>query len=335
MEKNKIFRYGIDRLILGNLGISDKGDWKKVTFTRGLDRVTRQHQKTEFISIRNDQIYCISSGKDRWYDSQRLEVNLPKILTADNCRNVNRDDLDEAIQKVEEILKERFTIKVDFSDALIKGIEINLNLPFDFQEYAHIYKLIGICWPECKSTSNEKDGQIETLLCKLPDKSSFTMYDKSKKEGIPFPITRFEFKISQEKYARIMENKLGKSNRLYELLNTDGLIKTIFLDQFHRRATEKKIYKILNERKAVLATEYLQLKKNNKLMAQSSRAKSYGVWRKLGEKQIFDCLDLVEIAKRYDRNHWKREKENILRMFGEKDGYHKLIQVLDYMKKSE
>ncbi len=137
-SKENTFRIGIDKISLYNFQIQTDKFFKKLVEEKNHILKEKTIVADEFFSLIS--VYSLfeenSEIKENIYNKITFNPNV--LLTGDNICNSSTEDLVKALEKLKNILNEK-GIYVDFSETKIADIEINLNIPVDFDKYRFLY----------------------------------------------------------------------------------------------------------------------------------------------------------------------------------------------------
>ena len=215
INHEKIFRYGIDKISLYNFSLHTEKNFKKLIE----DKENVMKEKTiitdELFSIVNS--YTLYQGEEGIEESyfNRITFNPNKILTGDNICNSTSEDLEKAIEKLTDILKEK-DIYIDFSSAKVADIEINLNVSIDFNEYSEVFMLLFKQNEYSKLISALTNSNIvkelridESFFTRLSKSVRFKAYskDREKIESYCKSLERHDFRYY---FSKSREKELQK-----------------------------------------------------------------------------------------------------------------------------
>lgn len=312
MDKEKIFRIGIDRLSLYNFKIKKMCDGLVISSSNEEFKQETTHIKDELFSL-DTSVRVFNTGEVREFRS--LTFNPNKILTGQNIQNSRVNELQSALIELEEILKTK-GIEIDFTEAKINSIEINLNIQAEFKDYWEVFLLFFTQKTNSKTTARNTENT--KLSEKLKSESFFyknssmkiRIYDKTAEVNDPnilsIPITRVEYMFERQAYSYFLK-KLGHDNTLDNLIKNIQLIDYMFFYYIKKDFLKKSVVYINDNIKRVLEVQYLAFKSANKLARETSRKQKRNVYRHLEDYWIFDKKFVVEIVKRHDRKNYHRE----------------------------
>lgn len=334
LSENKIFRIGIDKISLYNFSIETEKRFKKLTDYKENSLKEKTIITDELFSIVNS--YTVYQGEKEVEESffNRITFNPNKILTGDNICNSTTLDLKEAIEKLTLMLKEK-EIYIDFSDSRIADIEINLNVPIDFNEYSEVFMLFFKQINFSKAISAITDSERvknfkidESFFTRINKSVTFKVYSKDREKNLNASISRLEYFFETSSYKYISE-KFGKDNSLATLLKNNDLIELIFRERLKKDFIKKAFNYIENRIKPVLEKEYLAFKKANILARSTGRKEERNIYRYLEEFWIFDYSFLIDIIGKYDSKHKGRETKKILEKYIQHNNLKKLNYLLE------
>ncbi|MDR1831593.1 MAG: hypothetical protein LBQ97_02525 [Fusobacteriaceae bacterium] len=336
MEIDKIFRFGIDKVKLFGFDMKTEKKWKIQSTENEDDYIEKTVINDELFSIVST--YRLKSCGDTYEEiiSNHIEFNPNRILSGNNVRNATTADLQEAVDILTEILAKK-EVYVDFSDAKIKEIEFNVNLPVDFESYKRVFQLFIFQFREPKFIGRfikkEKESEYrsdETYFTKINKKSSFLIYDKSKESDYPKEVTRMEYQFSYDTY-RYNVNLYGLTNSLEDLLRHPEIPEKLFVDRAKKDFLQKAFQFLEENIKPILEREYLNFKKNNRFYKLNGRPQRRNVYKYLNQYNIFDYSFLIDLVQKHDAPHMQREKERIIRKYGHLNNVEKLNRVMNFL----
>lgn len=335
MDQNNIYRIGIDKISLYNFSVDMGENVKKIIENKANCVKEKAIVEDEFFSIINSYvIYQNELGIGENLHS-RITFNPNKLIYGSNVCNSNIPDLRIAMEKLNKILKEK-GIKVDFSEAKIADIELNINMPVNFQNYYEIFMLFIKQFTHSKSISSIIDAEKvndfkadESFYCPISKNLSFKIYDKTIEKKLNYPVTRMEYSFELTTYKYITE-KYGLDNSLQTLLSNLQLPEKIFKERIQKDFTSK-FDKYLLKRKELLEREYLAFKKSNELARKVGRKEERDVYKYLEQFWIFDYNFLNEIVVKHDKKHKGRELERIKKKYSMHNNLEKLEKVWDFI----
>jgi len=193
-----------------------------------------------------------SKGKDKAVENyQHLDINPSRILSIDgiNLKNVStKNEFDKVLYLMEDEIKKNVCKKVDFSQAKIKILETNVNIPLDneFCEYEQAFEycrsllpmrmksLNSIYYPDNVYTGFKIGNDSNSL--KFYDKKAQILYDNGKK--LKKEVLRIEYR---DVTGTKVKNYLGYNDVIQLTENLLSLDKT-FKDRLYKDLISK-IYK--------------------------------------------------------------------------------------------
>lgn len=265
----------------------------------------------------------------------KLTFNPNKILRGNNVKNSSVDELRQAIETLKSIL-EKEGIMIDFTNAKIADIEININLPIDFNEYYQVFLLFAKqYWEKAQGTYKLTDEERiesfkkdESVFIPLTKNTTFKIYSKDRESKLSNSLTRIEynFEFYPYKYQCI---KNGITNSLKDLLRSEGFIENIFRERI-KKDFILRMMKYLEKRiKPTLESKYKIFKQNNALARQTGRKEARDVYRYLEQYWIFDYTFLIELVEKYNSKNKGREIKRIKEKYSKHDNLQKLNYILE------
>lgn len=331
-EKEKIFRIGIDKISLYNFSLKTEKKFKTLTDSKDNYLKEKTIISEELFSIITS--YTIYQNNNEVEESyyNKITFNPNKILTGDNICNSSVEDLFTAMNKLKEILF-KMGIEIDFSEAKIADIEINLNVPIDFEEYSQVFMLFFKQLSNAKAISaitqsyqNKYFKIDESFFARLSKKSTFKVYSKDREKRLSTKITRLEYFFEDNSYKYFAE-KFGANNTVIAL--TNKLLQEIFRYKATKDFIKKSFTYIETELKPLLEREYLAFKQANKLARLSNKKEERNVYKYLEQFWIFDNSFLVDLVKKYNSKNKSREINKIFEKYSQHDNLKKLNYLLE------
>lgn len=316
MDKEKIFRIGIDRLSLYNFKIKKMCDGLVISSSNEEFKQETTHVKDELFSL-DTSVRVFNTGEVREFRS--LTFNPNKILTGQNIQNSRVDELQSALIELEEILKSK-GIEIDFTEAKINSIEINLNIQAEFKDYWEVFLLFFTQKANSKTTARNTENT--KLSEKLKSESFFyknssmkiRIYDKTAEVNDPnvlsIPITRVEYMFERQTYAYFLK-KLGHNNTLDDLIKNIQLLDYMFFSYIKKDFLKKSVAYINDNIKRVLEVQFFAFKNTNKLARETNRKQKRNVYKHLEDYWIFDKKFVKEIVKKHDKRSFARECKRV------------------------
>lgn len=268
-----------------------------------------------------------------------LRFNPNKILYRNNIGNSGKEEIEQAIVKLKEILKKR-GIEIDLKNAKIKEIEININLPRSFDELKEVLALMFVNSPKSKMVGNHEGSfkykelyQNRTIQSEWQSYSGIA-YDKTaqinNKSLLNTPITRLEWRFTgaiYNYYARL--NNID--TKLESLLNNFQILEQIFKNHCDKKLRVNAENNIKNKIKPELERQYLAFKKAAKLAQERNKTVPRNVYKYLEGFWIFDYTFLEELIMKHDKSHWKREIERVRKNYICHNNLEKLSYLANYI----
>lgn len=317
---------GIDRIVLNNIDISNFD-------TLDFDIVNDEKEQKEQFKMKDEFFKLFySRNKDKStgeiYNTSLLEFNPIKIYYGHNIYNSDIKQLEKGLNYIKEILSIK-GVKIDFSKAKIKEIELNTTIAQSFIELSEIFALIGRANYKSAlniySFSNEdnpkkiKKDRILYLNPYVAKKKSagktIKIYDKTyemmsnREMFIEEELTRIEVLFGSN-FLKSVLKKNGLSNDLKDFMDND-IMEKIYKESLIKEFVIKPMNYIENLKKD-LSYKFKNFKRNEKvkreyrekLKAQGKEIpKEYkeerGVFEYLKkESWIFDACLLLEIVQK-------------------------------------
>lgn len=138
VDKSRLNKIGIDRVVINNFVISNFVDLEKKTIKTNFDYVEKLEKKHQLFHLS----YSINLKLDKIYTVASLEFNPNKLRDKHNIYNSSPLEFLEQLNKII-LLLEREGIKLDITAAKIKEIEINTTINMKFKELEEVMLLIG------------------------------------------------------------------------------------------------------------------------------------------------------------------------------------------------
>lgn len=265
----------------------------------------------------------------------KLTFNPNKILRGNNIENSSIQELKEALEKLETLL-EKEGIIVDFSNAKIADIEINLNLPINFNEYFEVFLLfakqhLNYAKGIYSITNAERINEFkydESLFIPLSKNTTFKIYSKDRESNLSYHLTRLEYCLETSSYKYQCE-KYGADNSLNYLLSSKDFIETLFRERLKKDFIFKMLDYLEKEVKPILESKYKIFKQNNALARQTGRKEARDVYRYLEQYWIFDYTFLIDLVERYNSKNKGREIKRIREKYSKHNNLQKLNFILE------
>lgn len=313
---DKVFRIGIDRLSLYNFQIKKMCDGLVFSSSNEEFKQETTHVKDELFSL-DTSVRVFKTGEVREF--RTLTFNPNKIMYGNNIGNSRSNELRIAIINLKVILESK-GIEIDFTEAKINSIEINMNIQADFKDYWEVFLLFFTQKTNSKTTARNTENT--KLSEKLKSESFFyknssmkiRVYDKTAEVNDPkilsTQITRVEYMFERQTYAYFLK-KLGHTNTLDELIKNIQLIDYMFFSYIKKDFLKKSVAYINDNIKRVLEVQYLAFKSSNRLARDTNRKQKRNVYRHLEDYWIFDNSFVVEVVKKHDKKSFYREKKRV------------------------
>ncbi|WP_294727683.1 phage/plasmid replication protein [uncultured Fusobacterium sp.] len=334
VDKKKIFRIGIDKISLYNFSIKTNKEFQKLIDNRG----NCVKEKT----IITDELFSIINSYTLFQEGEELQENIfnkivfnpNKLLTGDNICNTTPDQLPKVIEKLTKLLKEK-GVEIDFSEAKIADIEINLNVPVDFNDYSEVFTLFYKQLKKSKLISEISDSEKisefridESYFSRLSRSVTFKIYSKDREKGLNFKVTRLEYYLESLAYKYAM-SKYNLDSSLKDLIANPKVIEDIFRERVKKDFIIKSLKYIDNNVKPVLEREYIAFKKANALAKMTGRKEERNVYKYLEKFWIFDYSFLIELIEKHNIKNKGREIKRVLKKYIQHDNLKKLNYLLE------
>lgn len=264
----------------------------------------------------------------------KLTFNPNRILRGNNVENSSIQDLQAALLKLTHLLKKDGII-VDFTNAKIADIELNINIPIDFNEYFEVFLLFakqhsnyakGIySLTESEKISNFKYD--ESLFVPLSKSTTFKIYSKDRESDLTYRLTRLEYCLETSSYKYQCE-KYGVDNSLNYLLSSKDFIEILFKERLKKDFVYKMLDYLEREVKPILENKYKIFKQNNALARKTGRKEARDVYRYLEQYWIFDYTFLIELVQKYNSKNKGREIKRIMDKYSKHNNLEKLNYIL-------
>lgn len=335
ITKDKIFRLGIDKISLKGFQFEADEEFEK-TVDKKKDSIKEEIIiKDEIFSLKSTYVIYQEDGELKDNIHNHITFNPNKILTGDNVCNSSVEDLQKAIIKLQEFLKEK-GVKVDFSNSRIADIEININIPYSFEEYWEVFLLFFKSYPykakaiEVMTNSDkfEEFMQLESFFLPLSNSVTFKLYSKDREKILSFPCSRLEYYLKSSAYKYDVE-KYGYTDTLSSLIENPNILRMIFIERFKKDFGRKAFNYIENNIKTSLYRGYIAFKEANKLAREKGRKEERDVYKYLNQFWIFDYSFLIELIEKCEKKNKKREKERVIKKFSSKINLSRLNTVLE------
>lgn len=138
VDKSRLNRIGIDRVVINNFTISNFEDLEKKIINTNLDYIEKLEKKHNLFHLS----YSINLKTDKIYTVASLEFNPNKLRDKHNIYNSTPEEFWEQLNKLIEVL-DREGINLDITNAKIKELEINTTIGMKFKELEEVMLLIG------------------------------------------------------------------------------------------------------------------------------------------------------------------------------------------------
>lgn len=351
VEVNRLVKIGIDRVVFNGFKVLEDKENEKFLKTRILEKDKYSEKMKWNENGIKLEVSKVKKENDVENENVKLEFNPNKIMEKHNIYNSDLNTLEKAIEIVVETLKTH-GITLDLSQAKIKEIELNLNLPLNVDKLEEVLDMLGsanskraLCIKSAKGLSTRDIDKIRTFYINSVKSTEKTIkiYDKTlevfMKDRIKtdIPITRIEVLFGRDYYRRVL-TKLGKTNKLSELMKmNEEFLKKIFREALLKEISsngEKKIRKMKRSLKeefiSFRSTEKIKRKKREQLKKAGKEIpeiykQERGVFKYL-EKTcwIFDYSFLIELVNNHmEKKHISTYVKQIVKKYLKNNNYEK------------
>ncbi|WP_163468494.1 hypothetical protein [Fusobacterium sp. IOR10] len=346
---------GIDRVVINNFTINNFESLKKKEILNDFEYSEKLEKKNNLFNL-SYSVNLKNTGE--MYRISSLEFNPSKILYGNNIKNASPAELIESLGIIEKHLKEN-QINVNFSEAKIKEVELNITLENQFESIEEITMLIGRAnfkkslgmysfSEEHIPKQIKKERSLYINSKRNPWRNNqgkvIKIYDKTfemERKGIYIPtkLIRIEILLGND-YFRDYMKTINSDNYLKSFVCQD--IQKIFKKCLVKELKEKP-QKYLLEIKKNLENDFNSFKKNEKLKREKRKEykkkeliipdflkEERGVFEYLEKNSwIFDYNFLIEIIeKNIDSNHRYMYKKQVLDKYLHKNNSQKYEQLL-------
>lgn len=334
VDKKNIFRIGIDKISLYNFSLKTNREFQKLTDYKENCVKEKVIITDELFSIVNSYVVYQDNNKLEETLFNKITFNPNKILTGDNVCNTSVKELATALEKLKNVLKDK-EIEIDFSEARIADIELNLNVPIDFNEYSEVFMLFFRQLNKSKKISAIVDSDSlststidEDYFSRINKSVTFKIYSKDREKNLDFKVTRLEYFLEYASYKYTM-GRYNLDNTLKDLLDSNGVIEDIFITRTKKDFILKSMSYIEKRIKIVLEREYIAFKKANALAKRNGRKERRNVYKYLEKFWVFDYSFLIELVEKYNSKNKGREIKRVIQDFSQHDNLKKLNYLLE------
>lgn len=326
LDKSKLNKVGIDRVVINNFSILNFKNLDKKEIITNLE----YSEKFEFRNTYYSLSYSSNlKSTGEIYNISSLEFNPNRYYNGHNIYNATIKEMKDCLENIYSDLLHN-GIEVDFSEAKIKEIEINITFEQNFQELAEVLTLIGRAnyqralgihsFLEENTPSKIKKDRSLYINAKMDLKKEITgkiikFYDKTFEMFINHEIklseelTRIEVLFGRDYYRNILE-KYGLSSSLKDFLSL-GNLEILFKEALEKEIKIKPI-RYLEEIKKNLTYDFNNFRRNEKVKrTEREKYKAQGknipnIYREergvfeylKNNSWIFDYTFLLEIIKK-------------------------------------
>ncbi|MGL5936752.1 MAG: hypothetical protein ACRCZI_14150 [Cetobacterium sp.] len=261
IDKNRLNRIGIDRVVLNNFKIANFESLEKRQIKSKHECIEKLEKKTDLFILN----YSVAKlAREELYTTASLEFNPNKIRDGNNIYNSSVSEFKEQLDAIVKILLDN-GIWLDLTSATIKEIELNTTFVKNFGDLHEVLLLIGRAnYKKALGMYSFSDSDVpssikydRTLyinpLAESKNEKVIKFYDKSFehrrewKSSLNVDLTRVEVLCGRDYYRRTVA-KHGITNSIYDL--KDKILEEIFI-------------KALEEEVSIKPTKYLETIKNN------------------------------------------------------------------------
>lgn len=360
IDKSRLNRIGIDRIVINNFTITNFDKLEKKEVTTNFEYIEKIEHKNRLFNLNysinlkaNGEIYTVSS----------LELNPNRNRDGHNIYNSSVKELLESLEEIRDTLNS-YGITIDFINAKIKEIEINVTFEQEFFELEEVLLLVG------RANYQKAIGMYSFFAEDIPAKIKkerslyinskmqdfrkdvsgkvIKFYDKtfelltSKELSIDIPLTRIEVVYGRDYYRNAMD-KENLTNSLYDLLTNGDILKKLFIESLEQELITKP-EKYLETLKKNLSYNFMNFRRNERVKRLERKRykekgkeipehlrEERGVFEYLDHNSwIFDYKFLLEIIeKNISSKHRKDYQRQVLKKYLNKNNlaiYEKLLK---------
>ena len=329
-----IYRIGIDKVTLYNFDFEIMPGENEIINSLEIEKesnVKRIIIKNELCNILD---VCYNGEENKRY--KLISFNPNKILEGHNIRNSTPKELKKAMEKLKDYLKEKGAI-INFENAKIKEIEININIPVNFLEFKETFRALMKPLGKYQEISDinqsekiKESTELESLFAKINNNTILRIYNKSKESNINTSISRIEFSIKKGSLNYYL-GKLGKENNINVLFENENIITDIFKDKLNK--IFKKTLEYVEKKKIVLKNEYIAFKNAGRLAKKYGRKEHRGIYTHLEKMGIFDYNILIDIIKTCSLGNVWRETQTVKNKYSHINNIEKLNYLMEFINK--
>ena len=187
VEVNRLVKIGIDRVVFNGFKVLEDKENEKFLKTRILEKDKYSEKMKWNENGIKLEVSKVKKENDVENENVKLEFNPNKIMEKHNIYNSDLNTLEKAIEIVVETLKTH-GITLDLSQAKIKEIELNLNLPLNVDKLEEVLDMLGsanskraLCIKSAKGLSTRDIDKIRTFYINSVKSTEKTIkiYDKT------------------------------------------------------------------------------------------------------------------------------------------------------------
>lgn len=281
IDKSKLNRIGIDRVVINNFSILNFEKLEKKEITNKYEYIERLEFKDTYFSL------CYSNNlkaSGEIFNVSSLEFNPTRFFNGHNIYNSSVFEMKTCLKIIYQKLLTN-GIEIDLSEAKIKEIELNITFEQNFEELAEVLLLIGRAnYQKALGIYSFYEEDIPSKIRKERSLYINTKVQDFKKENagkiikfydktfeilinhdlkITEELTRLEVLFGRDYYRNTVE-KYGISNSLKDFLITENLINKLFIEAIEKEVKSKPI-KYLEEIKKNLAYDFNNFRRNEKV----------------------------------------------------------------------
>ncbi|MGL5780125.1 hypothetical protein [Cetobacterium somerae] len=344
IDKNRLNRIGIDRVVLNNFKIINFENLERRQIKSKNECIEKLEKKTDFFSLN----YSVAKlDIEELYTTASLEFNPNKIREGNNIYNSTVREFKEQLDIIVQILLDN-GICLDLTTATIKEIELNTTFIKKFGDLHEVMLLIGRAnYKKALGMYSFSDSNIpssikydRTIYINQPnefkkdiDRKVIKIYDKTFELrrvcglNLDKELTRVEVLCGRDYYRRTVA-KYGITNSIYDL--KDKILEDIFIKSLENEILTKPT-KYLEKIKNNLYYDFFNFKRNEKVKREERKKlqdsgkdipdhlrETKGVLKYLDkESWIFDYSFLQELVlqavdKRHKGDYLKQINKNYM-----------------------
>lgn len=264
-------------------------------------------------NIKGNVIDFIIKKNQHGYHEASLYANIPKILYNNNIMNCNdKNDFVRALDIIKQELRS-IGIIISFDEAKINSLEVNINidLEFEFNEYANVLEYIS---SNCNFKGNrakfDNNYNYDTTGFTIETKKyKLKFYNKSREQNIKGNILRVELTY---KDADIINKNFNTTKLSYFIENIESVKENFrnFMCKYILQAISKKT---TEQQKKVLKLARKIKESNPKGWVNTFISDLKSAKIDSAEINILDENEIWEVVKQLDKVNFARNKKNNLK----------------------